>query len=89
MKSLFEVCNSKTKAKIIQFLYSNKDKEFYGKELANQLNIGESLICVVIPTLVNEDYVIIKKLGNMRFYSLNKMKIREILQSMLSRLEER
>jgi len=67
-----KIFNTKTKMDIIKTLISDPKKEWYGKEIADFINVTPASVYIQILDLIKLGLVAEEKRGRMRFFKINK-----------------
>lgn len=71
IEELSYLIDTDTKRKILSLLLTNSKKEYYGKEIAEKIEVTPASIYQQIDDLVRHNLLIEIKKGRMRFFRIN------------------
>ncbi len=74
-----KIIADKTRLEIIKYI---KDKSYYGKELADKLNMKPPTISHHIEQLNKIGLIHLEQIGNTKYFSLNRIRFRELVTSL-------
>jgi phosphoenolpyruvate synthase/pyruvate phosphate dikinase len=69
---LEKIINSKTRLAILNLFFDNKDKEFYGREVSNELKLDQASVHKEIKNLTDSGILISKKKSGKKVYFIDK-----------------
>lgn len=71
MQQIDLILGSKTKIKLLRYLYENKDWQFNLSDIAKRIEVDKGTISRVIKDLEKNKIIIVKRSGKLLLFSLN------------------